>query len=222
LPGGLNLLYAYPSDYGTQFVTPTKKTPMLKKILYVPLVIAALVLSSCASRKVTRIDPNQEVDLSGRWNDTDSKLVADEMIKNALDNSWHGNFVAQKNRKAVVIIGSIKNKTAEHIDAGPFILNLERAFVNSDDISVVQSGAQRGEVRDERNDQQTFSSEETRKQWGKEKGADFMLNGVISSLVDQYKNKQVVTYQVDLELTDLESNEKVWIGEKQIKKFIKN
>lgn len=179
------------------------------------------MMSSCA-HKITRIDPSKQIDLSGRWNDTDSKLVADEMIKDALQRPWSGNFTAKANRKPAVIVGSIKNKTDEHIDPNIFIKNLEIAFINSDNISVVQSGAQRNELRDERNDQQQFSSEETRKQWGKEKGADFMLNGVISSIIDQYKNQKTVTYQINIELTDLETNEKVWIGEKQIKKFIKN
>jgi hypothetical protein len=144
------------------------------------------------------------------------------MTKDALEKPWSGNFAAKANRKPIVIIGSIKNKTSEHIDPITFIKNLERAFINSDNVSVVQSGAQRAEARDERNDQQTFASEESRKQWGKEKGADFILNGVIASIVDPYKNQQTVTYQIDLELTDLETNEKVWIGEKLIKKFIKN
>lgn len=195
---------------------------MLKRILIAPLVISFLLLGSCANRKVTRIDPNQQTDLSGRWNDTDSKLVADEMIKDVLDKPWRANFEDKASRKPQVIVGSIKNKSTEHIDPITFIKNLERAFINAQTVGVVQSGDQRAELRDERNDQQTFSSEETRKQWGKEKGADFMLNGVISAIVDQYKNQKTVTYQINLELTDLESNEKVWIGEKQIKKFIKN
>ena len=99
---------------------------------------------------------------------------------------------------------------------------MERSFINSGTVSVVQSGDARVEARDERNDQQTFASEESRKKWGKEKGADFIMSGVITSIVDEYKNQKVVSYQINLELTDLETNEKVWIGEKQIKKFVKN
>jgi PBP1b-binding outer membrane lipoprotein LpoB len=48
------------------------------------------------------------------------------------------------------------------------------------------------------------------------------MSGVITSIVDEYKNQKVVSYQINLELTDLETNEKVWLGEKQIKKFVKN
>lgn len=191
-------------------------------MLIVPLAASFILMGACNNRKVTRMDPAQQTDLSGRWNDTDSRLVAEEMIKDVLDRPWRANFEDTRKRKPVVIVGSMKNKSSEHIDPITFIKNLERAFVNSGSVSVVQSAENRGELRDERNDQQTFSSEETRKQWGKEKGADFMLNGVISSIVDQYKNQKTVTYQINLELTDLENNEKVWIGEKQIKKLIKN
>ncbi len=195
----------------------------MKKVLLASGIASLLIFSNCGpSRKVERMDPNTVTDISGRWNDTDSKLVADEMIKDVLDRPWRTNFEMKNSKKPTVIVGQIKNKTSEHIDASTFIKNMEKSFINSGTVSVVQSGEERNEVRDERNDQQTFSSEETRKKWGKEKGADFMLNGVIMSIVDQYKNQKTVKYQVNLELTNLETNEKVWIGEKEIKKFIKN
>ena len=168
------------------------------------------------------MDPNQVTDISGRWNDTDAKLVAEEMIKDVLERPWRSNFETKNQKKPTVIIGQVRNKTSEHIDAAVFIKNMERNFINSGTVSVVQSGAERIELRDERNDQQQFSSEETRKKWGKEKGADFMLNGVILSITDEYKKQKTVKYQINLELTDLETNEKVWIGEKEIKKYIRN
>lgn len=195
----------------------------MKKLLVAPMVISLILAgSSCANRKVTRIEPNQQTDISGRWNDTDSRLVANEMIKDVLERPWRSNFEQKMGRKPVVIIGSVRNKSSEQIDPITFIKDLEKSFINSGSVSVVQSGDERNQVRDERNDQQTFSSEESKKKWGREKGADFMLNGVIASIVDQYKNQKTVAYQVNLELTDLETNEKVWIGEKEIKKYIKN
>jgi len=195
---------------------------MIRTVILASALCSLLIFSSCANRKVTRIDPTEQTDLSGRWNDTDSRLVANEMIKDVLERPWRGEFEKKNNKKPTVIIGTVKNKTSEHIDAIAFIKNMEKSFVNSAVVSVVQSGDDRNQVREERNDQQTFSSEETKKKWGREKGADFMLNGVITSFVDQYKNQKAVAYQINLELTDLETNEKVWIGEKQIKKFIKN
>ncbi|MCE2788142.1 MAG: penicillin-binding protein activator LpoB [Bacteroidota bacterium] len=195
---------------------------MIRKLLIASAIASIFFFASCANRKVTRIDPNQQTDISGRWNDTDSKLVANEMITDVLTRPWRSEFEQKYSKKPTVIVGSVKNKSSEHIESLTFIKDLEKAFINSGTVSVVQSADERNQVREERNDQQTFASEETRKKWGKEKGADFMLNGVITSIIDQYKNQKTVAYQINLELTNLETNEKVWIGEKKIKKYIKN
>lgn len=61
---------------------------------------------------------------------------------------------------------------------------------------------------------------ETAKKWGRELGADFMLQGTINSIVDTYKKNKVVSYQINLELTDLETSEIVWMGDKKIKKTV--
>ncbi|MGB0390269.1 MAG: penicillin-binding protein activator LpoB, partial [Salibacteraceae bacterium] len=62
----------------------------------------------------------------------------------------------------------------------------------------------------------------TKKELAKELGADFMMFGSINSTVDAYKKEKVIAYKVNLELADLQTTEKVWIGDKEIKKYIKN
>ena len=84
----------------------------------------------------------------------------------------------------------------------------------------MQAGEKREELRRERAAQQEFASLQTAKQWGRELGADFMLNGDIASIIDTYRKEQVTYYQVTLELSDLESSEVVWMGDKKIKKYI--
>lgn len=196
----------------------------MKPSTYLSLfLVATLTVTACSSkRKVSRIDPSEQTDLSGRWNDTDSRLVSNEMINDALTKPWRTDFQNEKGRKPVVIIGDIRNKSHEHIDAETFIKDMEKAFINSSLVTVVQAGEARKELRDEREDQQTYASDKTKKMWGQEKGADFMMNGVINSIVDEYGKNRVVYYQVDLELTNLETNEKVWLADKKIKKAIQN
>ena len=55
---------------------------------------------------------------------------------------------------------------------------------------------------------------------GNEAGADFMLKGTINTIVDAVSGSQARFYQVDLTLIDLESNRKVWVGQKKIKKTV--
>jgi len=192
-----------------------------KKIL-IAFVGLSVFAASCSQRSVTRINPDEQTDVSGRWNDSDNKIVADDMIDQMIDQTWRTEFQALQSKKPVVIVGSVRNKTSEFIDPVAIIKEIERAFVNSGKVRVVATAEERKEMREEREDQQIFASEESKKKWGKEKGADFMLNGTLYSVTDQYKNEKIVAYQVDFELTNLETNEKVWLGQSRIKKQIKN
>jgi len=185
------------------------------------LTLAVALVSACG-RTVTRVSPDQQIDLSGRWNDTDSKLVAEEMIADVLSRPWLSNFRNSNNERPVVIVGMIKNKSSEHIESETFIKDLEREFINSGTIRIVQNAEFREKLREERADQGEFASPETQARWGRELGADFMLFGVITSITDSYKKEKVISYKVNLELANLETNEKVWIGDKEIKKYIKN
>lgn len=184
-------------------------------------VVALVVLSfaSC-SRQVTRVSPDQQIDLSGRWNDSDSKLAADALIDQVLNQGWIGNFKQEFDRKPVVTVGLITNKSSEHIDSDTYIKDIEKAILNDGRVRLVQAGAKREELRQERADQQDFASKETIKKWGRELGADFILQGDITSIIDSYKKEKVRYYQLNLELTNLESNELVWMGDKKIKKYV--
>jgi uncharacterized protein (TIGR02722 family) len=185
------------------------------------VVMCMLISIGCSSKKkVTRIPEDSVTDLSGYWNDTDSRLVADEMINDCLTGAWKANHWEEKHKKAVMIVGVVRNKTSEHIAIDTFIGDMERAFINSGQVTIVASSEEREGIREERQDQQTYSSEETMKRWGREVGADYMLGGTISSITDEVDGERVVFYQIDLTLFDLETNAKVWAGQKKIKKYI--
>jgi len=179
------------------------------------------MLAGCGSSKtVERVSPDETIDLSGDWNDTDSRLVAEEMMSDMLARPWLGEFRGRTGEQPVVIVGTVRNRSSEHIATSAFIKNLERELTNSAQVSFVASPEEREEIRDERADQQEFSSAESMKRFQQETGADYMLIGVITSIVDQEGGDKVKYYQVNLELVDIETNRKAWIGEKKIKKFI--
>ncbi len=185
------------------------------------LLIALTVIGSC-SKKITRLDPNDQIDLSGRWNDTDSKQVAEQMSRDVLSKPWLSRFEGNKERPPVVIIGVIVNRTSEHIEAETFVKDVEIEFINSGKVRVVASDLFRDKLREEKDQQQTNATKESQQKIAAELGADFMLFGTINSTIDEYKKERLVNYKVNLELVNLETTEKVWIGDKEIKKYIKN
>jgi uncharacterized protein (TIGR02722 family) len=185
------------------------------------MLLGALTLAGCSSGKtVQRVEPDQAIDLSGEWNDTDSRLVAEEMIKDVLSRPWVTDYRATHSAPPTVIVGTVKNRTSEHIQTVPFTKNLERELINSGRVDFVANKEERTEVREERADQQENASPETMKKFQKETGAEFMLRGDITTIVDREGGDQVKYYQVNLELINMETNRKAWIGEKKIKKFI--
>jgi len=191
----------------------------MKKIVAL-LFITALLAGCSSSRQITRLDTQTITDLSGKWNDTDARLTAEETVADCLSRTWVTDFVMEKGKKPVVTVGTIRNKSSEHIDTETFTNDFERELLNSGKVKFVASHDQRDEIREERFEQGDWASPETRKKIRQETGADFILLGSINTIIDQVEGTKVVFYQTDLELINIESNEKVWIGTKKIKKGI--
>ncbi|MBN1621255.1 MAG: penicillin-binding protein activator LpoB [Endomicrobiales bacterium] len=199
---------------------------MKKSSVFVSGIVAMAViigLSSCSSMpKVTRTAVDEEIDVSGYWNDTDSRLVSQEMISDCLSRPWFNEFTSKNDEKPRLIVGTVLNKSHEHINTETFVKDLERELTNSGKVKFVASRDQRQEVREERLDQAENASLETAKSMGQEYGADFMVKGQINTILDQAGKIQVKYYQVELELIDMLTNEKAWIGQKKIKKVVKH
>jgi uncharacterized protein (TIGR02722 family) len=182
---------------------------------------AVFVLAGCGHEtKVTRVDSGVVTDLSGRWNDTDSRMVAEAMVKEALQYPWLGNFTQANRRQPVVVVGTVLNSSHEHISVQTFITDLERELTNSQKVTFVAGKGERDEIRTERKEQAMYAREDTQKAPGKETGADYMMKGAIATILDEADGTKAVFYQVDLQMIDLESNAKVWYGQKKIKKVV--
>lgn len=110
----------------------------------------------------------------------------------------------------------------EHIDTEVFTKELERAFVNSGMVDVVAGIDEAEQLRQVRSDQQRYASIETDAAMGKELGADYLIIGNITSIFDETENgrESSIFYTVNLEMVDVETSRKVWIGNKKIKKII--
>jgi uncharacterized protein (TIGR02722 family) len=182
------------------------------------LLVAA---SGCFSKRVTRIEPTAVTDLSGRWNDTDSRLVANQLVEQTLGAGWAKRYTDTHGGEApTVVVGTFTNRTMEHIAVGTFVKDVERALITTGAARIVAYGDQRAELREERKDQQQNARADTRSQQGQELGARYMLAGDLQAIEDVDGRERVVFYQVDASLIDLETNTKVWVGQHKIKKYV--
>jgi hypothetical protein len=207
----------------TGALLPTAAPRRLRRALAAAVLLPAALgaLSACNNKRVSRIDPASVTDLSGRWNDADSRLVANALVTQALD----GPVAGPRRRGArrappAVIVGRVANRTMEHIPVGTFVRDVERAVVTSSAVTVVASADERG--RGARRARRPAAERDRRHRGAlaSEQGARYMLQGDVQSVEDAEGREQVVTYQVDAALVDLESNAKVWVGQHKIKKYV--
>ena len=194
--------------------------PIVYSLTICVFLIGITVFNGCTAKQVSRVEVDRTIDLSGRWNDTDSRMVAEEMIGDCLNHPWINDHGIRTGGKPVVIVGGIRNKSMEHIPVATFISDIERAFINTGKVRTVSGSNERGALRGERADQAEFAALETVKRMGRELGADYMMTGEINTIEDREGGDQVIFYQTDLTLTNIETNEKIWIGQRKIKKFI--
>jgi len=193
------------------------------------LLLLAVAATACSNKHVTRVEPDTVTDLSGSWNDTDSRLVANALIEQSVTGPWLERYYNNHGGEApAVIVGEFRNRTSEHIETTVFVRDVEFAYINSGLVTVVASAAERQEVRGERDDQQEFARADTRARLGQELGANYILQGDLTSIEDEEetvrfgakRKEKIVFYQVDARLIDLQTNAVVWAGQHEIKKYI--
>lgn len=194
-----------------------------KSILATVLVLGTVVfVNGCGkSVEVARVDSGKEIALTDKWNDEDSRLVAEEMINDMLSYPWISQFNQRfPSKEPLVTVQRVRNKSHEHIAVDTFVNDIKRAVIRSGKAGFIATLEERQDTRAELADQDMNASADTRMEMGEEDGANFALSGTINSIVDQLDGQRVTYYQVDLKLINLQTAREVWNGSKKIKKFM--
>ncbi len=200
-------------------------TSITRTTLTATTLASLTLLTACNSgptrREVTRVDPGAVVDVDYRFNDTDARQVWQGMVDQSAFRGWIDRWMAEHNgQRPIIIVGPVKNNTQDYINTKLFTRNFEREMLNSGRVRIVGAKDDRGDLRDERLQGQEWNSAATRKVLKNELGADLMLIGDINDVQDRSLNGRTTVkyFQVNLDLTDLETSEKAWIGSVEIKK----
>jgi uncharacterized protein (TIGR02722 family) len=194
----------------------------MKKMMVIVGAVFLLLASCAATSGVQRVDANTQLDLSGYWNDTDVRKVCESLINDCLNSQRVNQAIrAMGGKLPIVLVGSFRNDSSEHIDTSIITSRMETAIFNSGKMDFVAGGSNRAELRAERQNQQSNASEATASALANETGANFMLFGSVKTMVDRAGNQTVRTYFVNAEMTNVETNARMWMGENsEIKKVV--
>jgi len=171
------------------------------------LALGALALPGCGGKTITRTESGAAKDLSGKWNDVDTKNTASEIVAKAMKAPWPDAFQAEHKRKPIIVIGKFPVRTNgdEQINTSLITNALEEEFVNSGKIRVLSDPEETRKILE---DQAAYA--EKSKELGKELAADMILNGEIGVQNDQEGRESVKFYVVSFKLTDIQTRELIW------------
>ncbi|MBL1259267.1 MAG: penicillin-binding protein activator LpoB [Thiotrichaceae bacterium] len=154
---------------------------------------------------------------------TDLQQIATKMVDSLL--TFPPIVQVTDERRAVMFVDKIKNKTTEHIDTESIIDTISNRILRSGkfrfvDMNKVNKVNKVKEVSDQLKFQNKSGmvNRNTASQVGRQIGAEYMMYGSLSSLVKQTKDVKDVYYKFMLKVMHLESGLIEWSDEKEIRK----
>jgi uncharacterized protein (TIGR02722 family) len=179
----------------------------------------ALVVSCAPSFQGEYADPNKIEIVDDKWNDSDARLTAEEMISSMLSQPWLATFLQEhQNKRPFILVGDFENRTTEHIDTKALFEAVRAELIKSGKVRFLDGDAREKLLKEYAYQGSGTTRQDQAKAPGKQFGADIFLMGAISSIESEQGGKKRVTYQVEMRLTDIETSEIIFIDTKKITK----
>ena len=180
--------------------------------------VLALGLSACSSNPtVSYTNPNAVDTTTTNFGSTDLQTTTAQMVDSMLSSPQVTQLTA--NAQPVIFIGGMTNNTSDIIDTSALTDAISTRLINSGKFQFVDM-SQVNAVKAQLNYQQSSGmvDQKTAVAIGQQIGAQFMLYGTISSIVQQNNSQQSAYYQITMKLLNLRTNVITWQGEQQIRK----
>ena len=194
---------------------------MKDKYLYLlALLTFAFVVTACGPRMYTKgeyKDPNVVMLLTDKFSENDLQLIAKKIADSMIDSA----LVKGKDKRPVFQIEKIVNKTSEHIDMESLTDKIKVALIQSGRVLFSDKGLRENVASELEYQGSKNVDQSTAKKVGNQIGADFLLTGTISSIVQEAGKDKLVYYKSTFNLTNLNTNIIEWSDEKELRKAYK-
>lgn len=166
----------------------------------------AVALGGCGGQKAftkgSYDDPTRVELLDDKFNEADMQQMADSVIKSMVSCPW----VANAQKPPVVIVEKVQNRTEDHIDMVSLTDMVRTALIKTGKVRFVNK-EQRGTLQDEYDYNASGAvSGPTQKKKGNQIGADYIMDGEISTNVQQVGDDKFVYYKITMNMTNMESS----------------
>lgn len=190
---------------------------MNKQFIIALISASVLTLAGC-STQVSYGDAQAVETVDATFGSTDLQTIVAEMTDSMLASPVLTNLTL--NRRPVLFVEGIKNKTSEHIDTESVGDSISTRLIRSGKFRFVDM-SRANAVREQLGFQNSgdLVNPANAIAFGQHVGAEYMLYGNLASIVKSNNGKKDVYYKITMRLMDLKSGLVEWADESEIRKL---
>ena len=187
-----------------------------KTLTYAGLLFSLLILAACSGPQVRYGDAKAVETVNANYGSTDLQTIAEAMTRSLLQSK----AISGSKDAPIVTVADVKNKTSEYIDTSVITDKIRTQLVKSGQVRfAINTNEMQNQVDElKRQNQSGLYKNSTISKTGNMQGAQYRIEGSISSIVKQTKNVKDVYYVFNLNLINNETGLLEWADEKEIRK----
>ena len=182
------------------------------------LIIIITLIAGCAPTIKYEIKDEETVTGSD-WSAKDLKDVSDYMAGSVKQAAFIANPQYTKERPRWMLARDMKNETDEHVNTRTIMEKIRTRLINGGIANFIDDQAVEDILNQMKLQQSGLFDNKTVAQVGKLVGAKLILRGTISSIRKKTDRKDIIYYNITLQLVNIQTGEIVWTDEKEIQRL---
>jgi hypothetical protein len=175
---------------------------------------AGLALAGCAKEQVRYGDAKGVETVTNQFGSTDLQMIAESMTRSLLQAP-----VVVSSNLPIVTVQEVKNKTSEYIDTRSITDSIRAELQKSGKVRfAVDAAAMEQQVEELERQQSELYDKDKAVETGRMVGAQYRLEGNITSIVKQAKDVKDVYYKFNLQMWNVRNGLLEWSDEQEIRK----
>jgi len=187
---------------------------LIRRAALISLFAAAALAAGCAQEKTQYGDARATETVTNQFGSTDLQMIAESMTRSMLQDP-----VIASGNLPIVTVQEVKNKTSEYIDTRSVTDSIRAELQKSGKVRfAVDAAAMQQQVEELQRQQSELYDKEQAVEKGRMVGAQYRMEGNITSIVKQAKDVKDVYYKFNLQLWNIRNGLLEWTDEKEIRK----
>ena len=191
---------------------------MKTRLSLVLLVVIISLMTGCGAT-ISHEIRDEETVTGSDWSAKDLKDVGEYMASSVKQSAFISSPQYKSERPRWMMAKDLKNETDEHVNTRTIMEKIRTKLINAGFATFVDDQAIEDILNQLQLQQSGLFDDKTVTRIGKLVGARLILRGTISSIRKRTDRRDIIYYNITLQLVNIQTGEIVWTDEKEIQRL---